>query len=263
MRVFRNRGDGTFRGPHERGRPHRRDRGLEPRPGRLRQRRLRRRARAARRLDGDGGTIPAVAAAQQRRRHLHRRDRATRGCSRFAPTQTATWFDFDGDGWLDLFVGNESAPEGSDPEAVLRCELFRNNGDGTFTNVAREAGVDVVGLRQGRGQRRLRQRRPPRPLRLRPGGRQPAVAQRRPGAGRRRELALHRRRGRRRASPSPTTASRPCSSTTTTTAGSTSSSPATVRTVAGDVAADYLGLPHTGRPRPALSQPAATAPSRT
>ena len=68
------------------------------------------------------------------------------GLLRFAPTQTATWLDFDGDGWLDLFVGAESAPEGSDPEAVFRCELFHANGDGTFTNVAREAGVDFAGF---------------------------------------------------------------------------------------------------------------------
>ncbi|HEY2944571.1 MAG TPA: CRTAC1 family protein [Vicinamibacteria bacterium] len=63
------------------------------------------------------------------------------GMLRFAPTQTATWLDYDGDGWLDLFVGNESTPGNEHP-----CELYHNNRDGTFTNVARDAGVDVVGF---------------------------------------------------------------------------------------------------------------------
>jgi hypothetical protein len=62
------------------------------------------------------------------------------GLLRFGPTQTATWLDYDGDGWLDLFVGNESTADDLHP-----CELFRNNRDGTFTNVAREVGVDVLG----------------------------------------------------------------------------------------------------------------------
>ncbi|MGA7859056.1 MAG: VCBS repeat-containing protein, partial [Terracidiphilus sp.] len=46
------------------------------------------------------------------------------------PTQTAAWADYDGDGWLDLFVGHESKPGDVHP-----CQLFHNNRDGTFTLV--------------------------------------------------------------------------------------------------------------------------------
>jgi hypothetical protein len=42
----------------------------------------------------------------------------------------ATTFDFDGDGWTDLYVANDSNPS----------TLYRNNRDGTFTDVAIEAG---------------------------------------------------------------------------------------------------------------------------
>jgi hypothetical protein len=57
------------------------------------------------------------------------------------PTQTATWFDYNGDGWLDLFVGYESTGTDANP-----CELYRNNGDGTFTECAAEAGLAYVGF---------------------------------------------------------------------------------------------------------------------
>jgi hypothetical protein len=66
------------------------------------------------------------------------------GLTHLAPTQTAVFLDYDGDGFLDLFVGNESTPG-----AVHPCELYRNNRDGTFTEVARQAGVDVVGFVKG------------------------------------------------------------------------------------------------------------------
>jgi ASPIC and UnbV/FG-GAP-like repeat len=65
------------------------------------------------------------------------------GLLHLAPTQTATWLDYDGDGWLDLFVGNETSP-GARATDVHPCELFHNNKNGTFTNMAHEAGVDVA-----------------------------------------------------------------------------------------------------------------------
>jgi len=77
------------------------------------------------------------------------------GLLRFAPTQTAAWLDFDGDGWLDLFVGNESAgisdfvaPPAGGAESHP-CELYRNDRDGTFTEMAKEAGLDHVGFVKG------------------------------------------------------------------------------------------------------------------
>ncbi len=64
------------------------------------------------------------------------------------PTQAASWADYDGDGDLDLAIGNES-PVGTTKPTTLHgrtgrpypSQLFRNNGDGTFTDVARAAGV--------------------------------------------------------------------------------------------------------------------------
>ena len=47
------------------------------------------------------------------------------------PTQAAAWADYDRDGDVDLFVGNEYFPS----------QLFRNEGDGTFVDVATDAGV--------------------------------------------------------------------------------------------------------------------------
>ncbi|GAB4466050.1 MAG: hypothetical protein OHK0029_37130 [Armatimonadaceae bacterium] len=56
------------------------------------------------------------------------------------PCMTAVWFDYNRDGWLDLFLGNESTDGEKNP-----CQLFRNNKNGTFTDVAKEVGLDVVG----------------------------------------------------------------------------------------------------------------------
>ena len=52
------------------------------------------------------------------------------------PTQTAAWADYDNDGDVDVYIGNESTDELYAPS-----ELFRNEGDGTFVDVAAQAGV--------------------------------------------------------------------------------------------------------------------------
>ncbi len=64
------------------------------------------------------------------------------GLLSFHPTQTAVWFDYNGDGLIDLFIGNESFGD----KSVHPCELYRNNGDGTFTECAAENGVDIRGF---------------------------------------------------------------------------------------------------------------------
>jgi enediyne biosynthesis protein E4 len=73
---------------------------------------------------------------------------------------SAIWFDYNGDGLLDLYIGNYFRPENdlwdlttthimhNDFEHARNGGpnvLYRNNGDGTFTNVAPELGVDDRG----------------------------------------------------------------------------------------------------------------------
>ncbi|NYF78310.1 CRTAC1 family protein [Granulicella arctica] len=60
------------------------------------------------------------------------------------PTQTAAWADFDNDGWLDLFVGHETTPGDLHPS-----QLFHNNHDGTFTEIAAASGLSDLGFVKG------------------------------------------------------------------------------------------------------------------
>jgi hypothetical protein len=59
------------------------------------------------------------------------------------------FYDYDNDGWLDIFLVNgrrlEPAAAGQEPMS----HLFKNNRDGTFTNVTEKAGVGRYGWGQG------------------------------------------------------------------------------------------------------------------
>lgn len=52
--------------------------------------------------------------------------------------------DYNDDGWIDIYVtsfGNSNNNQGE----VGKNKLYRNNGDGTFTDVAQQAGVNITG----------------------------------------------------------------------------------------------------------------------
>src|SRR5947209_10477271 len=59
------------------------------------------------------------------------------------------FFDYDNDGWPDVFLVNGSTlagfPKGQEPTS----HLYHNNRDGTFTDVTKKAGVALTGWGQG------------------------------------------------------------------------------------------------------------------
>ena len=59
------------------------------------------------------------------------------------------FYDYDNDGWLDLFLVNGWRLEGFAPGQEPHCHLFKNNRDGTFTDVTAKAGLARSGWGQG------------------------------------------------------------------------------------------------------------------
>src|SRR5581483_3467406 len=55
----------------------------------------------------------------------------------------AAFIDYDNDGWLDIFILSGSRLEGAPPGATNR--LYKNNRDGTFTDVTKRAGLERSG----------------------------------------------------------------------------------------------------------------------
>jgi hypothetical protein len=53
------------------------------------------------------------------------------------------FIDYDNDGWMDIFLLSGTRLEGDPPEATNR--LYKNNRDGTFTDVTGKAGLHAVG----------------------------------------------------------------------------------------------------------------------
>jgi hypothetical protein len=58
-------------------------------------------------------------------------------------------FDYDNDGWPDIFVVNGTTLEGFPSGEAPTNHLYHNNHDGTFTDVTAKAGLVATGWGQG------------------------------------------------------------------------------------------------------------------
>ena len=67
------------------------------------------------------------------------------------------FLDYDNDGWMDIFLLTGTRMDGAPPDTSNR--LYKNNRDGTFTDVTEKAGLRARGLGLGGLRRRLQQRR--------------------------------------------------------------------------------------------------------
>ncbi|MFQ5571580.1 MAG: CRTAC1 family protein [Rhodothermales bacterium] len=54
------------------------------------------------------------------------------------------FFDYDGDGWLDLLLVGGGVWPGQDDRAFPALQLYRNEGDGSFTNHTEQAGLSAL-----------------------------------------------------------------------------------------------------------------------
>src|SRR5437868_7825200 len=57
--------------------------------------------------------------------------------------------DYDRDGWLDIYFTNAPTVEMALKGEKARSALYRNNGDGTFTDVTAKAGIAYPGFAMG------------------------------------------------------------------------------------------------------------------
>jgi enediyne biosynthesis protein E4 len=59
------------------------------------------------------------------------------------------FLDYDNDGWMDIYLVNSGKCDFYDPQPALRNALYKNNRDGTFTDVTEKAGVFGGGYGMG------------------------------------------------------------------------------------------------------------------
>jgi hypothetical protein len=77
---------------------------------------------------------------------------AGKSAQKYLPETTGAgcaFLDYDNDGWMDIYLVNSGKCDFYDPKPPLRNALYRNNRDGTFTDITEKAGVAAGGYGQG------------------------------------------------------------------------------------------------------------------
>jgi hypothetical protein len=77
---------------------------------------------------------------------------AGKSAEKYLPETTGAgcaFLDYDNDGWMDIYLVNSGTCDFYHPNPPLRNALYRNNRNGTFTDVTERAGVGGGGYGQG------------------------------------------------------------------------------------------------------------------
>ena len=77
---------------------------------------------------------------------------AARSPQKYLPEATGpgcAFLDYDNDGWMDIYLVNSGKCDFYTPDKPLSNALYRNNRDGTFTDVTQKAGVSGGGFGMG------------------------------------------------------------------------------------------------------------------
>jgi hypothetical protein len=94
-------------------------------------------------------TFEEVAASKSGISWVHN---AGRSAEKYLPESSGAgcaFLDFDQDGWMDIYLVNSGKANFYNPPQPLRNALYRNNRDGTFTDVTVKAGVGGGGYGMG------------------------------------------------------------------------------------------------------------------
>jgi hypothetical protein len=105
---------------------------------------------AAAALPADGR--PFFAEVPSSRSGIHWRHVAGLSADMYIPETIGpgcAFLDYDNDGWMDIYLVNSGPCDFYNPSQPLRNALYRNNRDGTFTDVTGQAGVPGNGYGMG------------------------------------------------------------------------------------------------------------------
>lgn len=83
---------------------------------------------------------------------IHWQHTSGRSRAAYLPETTGAgcaFFDYDNDGWMDIYLVNSGKCDFFNPNSPLRNALYKNNRDGTFTDVTEQAGLQGGGYGMG------------------------------------------------------------------------------------------------------------------